>query len=151
MALIIRFRLLALIIFSSLALPLNSLANDVSKRGNSLTYIRNEFQTNLDIYRTDGRDAQCFNMIRARQHATDAIELGDKSLARKFNAFNARFGSKCRLSAFSIPGTSNPTKESANKQIEGEYCPTFSELMAMADKGKVVSSCYGGYMLIRKL
>jgi len=151
MAFIYQFRFLALAIFLGLALPLNSLANDVSKRGNSLTYIRNEFQTHLDIYRTDGRNAECFNMIRARQHATDAIELGDESLARKFNTFNAKYGSKCKLSTFSIQGTSNQTKDNANKQIEEEYCPTFSQLMVMADKGKVVSSCNGGYMLIKRL
>lgn len=150
MPLLIRLQFFTVIAFLGLALPTSSFANDVKKRGNSLSYIRNEFQTNLDIYRTDGSDAECFNLIRARQHATDAIELGDKSLAQKFNTFNARISDKCRLAPFRMPGINNPNSEEAKKRIEGENCATYSELIAMSDRGRVESNCNGGYMFIKR-
>ena len=150
MAFTIRLPLFVIIASMGFVFSANCLANDVSKRGNSLTYIQNEFQTNLDIYRTDGSNAECFNVIRARQHATDAIELGDTSLARKFNAFNASLSGKCRLASFKIPGVSGVASESSAKQNEWERCAAFSELIAMADRGRIVSSCDNTHMFIQR-
>ena len=89
-------------------------------------------------------------MIRARQHATDAIELGDTSLAQKFNAFNARLTGKCRLASFKIPGVSGVADEDSAKQNEWERCAAFSELIAMADTGRIVSSCDNTHMFIQR-
>jgi len=150
MQLLARPQLLSLIALIGLAFPISSLANDVNERGNSLSYIQNEFQTNLDIYRSEGSEADCFNLHRARQHATDAIELGDQSLAQKFNTFNARVSGKCQMAPLRIPGVTNPTPEEAKKRIEGKNCATYSELIAMSDRGRVESDCNGEYMFIKR-
>ena len=145
-----RFLLWIAIAFCAVSIPADGLANDVKKRGNSLTYLQNEFQTHLDIYRTDGDDAQCFNVIRARQHATDAIELGDASLAEKFNAFNASLSGECRLSPFKLPGVTKTAAESGAMPTEGGSCGTFAELIVMADRGHIISICNNGYLFMKK-